>query len=369
MSPVQIRAGPPLVPFVLKNKKGFSTMEEKIKKLRKLLEEKDLDTMLLFNGRGPFCDPTFFYFTNLLGFENSVAVLGDTNTVYASCLDVPRAKKGTWVKDVRELKMENVFETLAKDVKTKRVGVNYDFISANLRANIERAGFTLVDLYNELWEMRAIKTSEEIKQLEKSCDLTMKLFNKINTEKTERQIAADLAYEVTKNGAKFAFDPVIAYDANSAAPHTSISNTTGETVLLVNIGVLCNGYNSDITRTFKLKEDIELNSVYKTVQEAHDLAIGAIKPGVRAADIDKIVRNRLKSDNYKLMHLTGHGVGVLMYERPHLIESSEEVLKEGMVFTIEPGIYLEGKFGVRIEDMIVVTNDGCRILSRDTKTF
>ena len=123
------------------------------------------------------------------------------------------------------------------------------------------------------------------------------------------------------------------------------------------------GYVSDITRTFILSEERVLREVYSTVREAQQLAIDVIEPGVRAEDVYSRVKEFISKAGYELPHGLGHGIGLEVHEKPSLSEGSKDILREGMVLTVEPGIYLEGMFGVRIEDDVLVTRDGVKVLS------
>lgn len=330
--------------------------------LKKILEEKKLSALLLFNGSEPQYDPNFYYFTGLLNFESSVAILGAEDSVYVPGFEVTRAKKDSWIRGVEPLP-EKALETIAKGFK-KQVGVNMNFISANLHARLKKVGLKLVDVSKDLEKLRMIKTAEEVKFLEDSAAITMKLFSKVDSTKTERQIKTDLACELARKGSGFSFDPIVAYDANAAMPHAEAGDALGKNVLLVDTGAIYNGYCSDVARTFKLKKDIELEMAYELVQEANDLGVAAVAPGVKTSEVDKVVRDKLNESGYELIHATGHGVGLTVHEGPSISEWSKDVLEEGMVFTIEPGVYVEKKFGVRIEDMVLVTKEGCRVLTK-----
>ena len=169
-----------------------------------------------------------------------------------------------------------------------------------------------------------------------------------------------------------AFDFIVASGERGALPHgraTSKPLRRGELVT-IDFGALLDGYNSDETVTVAFGEpDEQQRKIYQIVKDAHDSAIDAVRPGARFKDIDSAAREYITKKGYGdyFGHGLGHGVGLDIHEKPVVSFRSEDVVLEGMVFTIEPGIYLPGWGGVRIEDLVVATSDGCRLLSRVPK--
>ncbi len=190
---------------------------------------------------------------------------------------------------------------------------------------------------------------------------------------TEFYVATELESFVKKLGAKSkAFDFIIASGINSAVPHSSVSDKkiNKNDVVLIDVGVNFNGYMCDVTRTvFVGSVSSKQVEVYNLVLEAQKLAINNIKPGVQCSRIDGIARSFIDSTKYKNMflHSTGHGVGLEVHERPFIAKNSKDVLRPGMVLTVEPGIYIDGEFGVRIEDTVLVTETGCKNLTPISK--
>jgi Xaa-Pro aminopeptidase len=186
----------------------------------------------------------------------------------------------------------------------------------------------------------------------------------------ECDLAAEFESYIRKHGAtKASFDSIVAAGENAAYPHY----ITGDKVLrkndmvLCDIGALVDGYCSDLTRTFFLGTISPLGrKVYDTVARAQKLAIQAVKPGVKAAQIDRIARDEIERAGYgrRFIHSTGHGVGVEIHEAPWVGGASQDVLEAGMIITVEPGIYLQGWGGVRIEDTMLVTKTGYEILTK-----
>lgn len=189
----------------------------------------------------------------------------------------------------------------------------------------------------------------------------------------EGEAAFSIEVGLRKKGAEaMAFDTIIASGERAALPHGSASSKKirkGELVV-VDMGVLKDGYNSDETRTFAMgRLKPRQREIYGIVKDAQAAAIEAIRPGARASEVDGAARKVIEKAGYGKFfgHGTGHGVGLDIHERPSLGPLSEDILQEGMVVTVEPGIYLPGYAGVRIEDMALVAKGGCELLTRTPK--
>jgi Xaa-Pro dipeptidase len=191
------------------------------------------------------------------------------------------------------------------------------------------------------------------------------------SEKKMAQILLETYQELGAEG--FSFEPIIAYGANGADPHhetdaTSILNE-GDSII-IDIGCRKDFYCSDMTRTVFYKKADELQrKVYNIVLEANMKAIETVKPGVRFCDIDAAARNHISKFGFGqyFTHRTGHSIGLDVHETGDVSSANTEPVDEGMIFSIEPGIYFPGKFGVRIEDLVLVTSDGCEVLNHYPK--
>lgn len=227
-------------------------------------------------------------------------------------------------------------------------------------------------------ELRLIKDTQEIELLEKACELVdyaVKVgVNEIAEGKTEVDLVAAIEYEIKKKGAGMAFSPTVLAGANAASPH----GVPGETKIkkgdfvLFDLGVSFNGYCSDITRTVAFGEiSDEQRKIYDTVLNAQEAAVRMTKPGIPAKELDITARNIITEAGYGeyFSHRLGHGLGIGVHEYPSVNEHNETLLKQGMVFTIEPGIYVPGFAGVRIEDDVLVTEDGVRVLTKFPKAL
>jgi Xaa-Pro aminopeptidase len=340
--------------------------KEQHKRLLAELEKADLDTLLLLNLRLPHLDESFYYFTGCSEFEKAAAVLGETPKIWVADFEVPRASKDSWIENLKPTPEKKPLEEIARELHDLKVGVNENFMPASIYKKLENVGVKMFNFSEQIERMRMVKTSEEIELLQQAVDITLDMMRGIDAGKSEQDISAYCAEFLRRKGADFAYDPIIAFDENSAMPHAKTTNKKGEHILLLDLGAKYKGYHADITRVKRLKRDVETDLVYEAVKGAHDEGIDAVKPGVKASEVDTVVRDYLKKSGHDLVHSTGHGIGLSIHEKPNISQKAEKdiVLEEGMVFTIEPGVYLKGKFGIRIEDDILVTSEGCRVLSR-----
>ena len=190
---------------------------------------------------------------------------------------------------------------------------------------------------------------------------------------TEKEVAAEIEYFMKKNKAEgTSFDTIVAFSENSALPHAQPTDRKlkdGD-IVLMDYGCMYEGYCSDMTRTvFMGKANDELKKIYDTVLKAQITAEEKMKAGLKCCEIDKIARDIIENAGYKncFNHSLGHGVGLEIHEFPNLSPKSESVLEKNNVVTVEPGIYEEGLGGVRIEDMVLVTENGIENLTNSPK--
>lgn len=223
--------------------------------------------------------------------------------------------------------------------------------------------------------LRSIKSEEEIKQIRNAADLTDKCFafakEKITANISERHLALEIEYYLRKNGAELAFSPIVAFNEHSAIPHFSPSNTALDphSIILLDFGAKINGYCADMTRVvFFGQPKTRWLTMYETVLDAQKRAINEVRPGKSGQEIDRIARDRIIESKFpEYPHGLGHGVGLAIHENPRLRKDSTDILGENMIVTIEPGIYLEGDCGVRIEDLLLLRKDGAELLSKSPK--
>lgn len=228
-----------------------------------------------------------------------------------------------------------------------------------------------------LLEDRLVKSEEEIQAVCAAQEIAERAFdetlNYIKAGRTEREIALYLDYTMRKLGAEaLSFDTIVASGQNSSVPHAVPTDKPVQDgdFIVIDFGAVIDGYHSDMTRTVSIGSvSSEQERVYDTVLKAQLAAIEKAAAGVPCAEIDAAARKLIENNGYAgcFGHSTGHGIGLEIHEAPNVSPKSKTLAKPGMLFSIEPGIYLEGKFGVRIEDMVVVQKKGCRNLTKTKK--
>ncbi len=221
---------------------------------------------------------------------------------------------------------------------------------------------------DEISKPRMVKSAEEIESLQKAQRIADKSFlewlGRVGAGMTELEAVAELNYVCAKNGSEAAsFDPIVAGGANGAMPHAVPGRRKlqkGE-LIVTDFGCVIDGYHSDMTRTFAIgSADDKSREIYEIVKTAQQLALDALKGGIHGKALDKVARDYISAKGYgpQFGHGLGHGIGLQIHENPYATLSSEDTLLDGMTITVEPGIYVEGKCGVRIEDCCVVTDEG-----------
>ena len=220
---------------------------------------------------------------------------------------------------------------------------------------------------------RMIKTDEEIEFMRKASLLNDRVTEKtiavIRPGMSENEVAGLYRAFAAEEGTSESFESLICFGSNCAEPHHSTDDTViraGDSVI-IDVGVLYGGYCADMTRTVFLGSVTnEQQQVYELVQLANAAGKAAVKPGVPLSEVDAAARNVIEKAGYGkyFIHRTGHNIGSEVHEYPDVSMTSQEVCTPGMVFSVEPGIYLPGKFGVRIEDLVLVTENGCECLNK-----
>lgn len=274
---------------------------------------------------------------------------------------------------------QDAVEIVSKYVdKEKPMGVDKNWPARFLLRLMElKGGSTFVNGSAILDIARAYKDDQEKDLMREASRLNdiavekmIKLIPEKHSEKKMGQILGTIYEELGAEG--FSFDPIIAYGANAADPHHGPDNSIvkeGDSVI-IDIGCAKDSYCSDITRTvfYKYASD-KAKEVYNTVLEANRRAIETVKPGVRFCDIDAAARNHIDAAGYGkyFTHRTGHSIGIEVHDFGDVSSANTDIVEPGRIFSIEPGIYLPGEVGVRIEDLVLVTEDGCEVLNKYDK--
>jgi Xaa-Pro aminopeptidase len=243
--------------------------------------------------------------------------------------------------------------------------------------DLSEMGPELVATDQEVERLRWTKDEEEIDRLNQAQALADDAFDLITHKLvegiTERDAALDLDMSLRRAGAEnVAFETIMAFGENAAEPHhhpTDRALQRGD-IVKMDFGCVVDGYHSDMTRTVSFGDPpAELREVYEIVRAAQQAGVAAVRAGVAGADADEASRRIIRQSGYgeQYKHSLGHGVGLEIHEGPTLRAGGNDIVPEGAVVTVEPGIYLEGVGGVRIEDMVEVRSDGCRVIPRTPK--
>lgn len=273
----------------------------------------------------------------------------------------------------------NAVEILSEAIlKDKAVGVDKNWPARFLIGLMElKAGSSYVNGSLIVDRVRMIKDEAEkdfMREASRLNDLAMeKLKNEVtkgHSEKELMQVLQGIYKELGTDG--FSFEPILGFGANAANPHHSNTDKVAEIgdSIILDIGCAKNSYCSDMTRTVFLKEASDkAKEVFEIVLEANKRAIDTVKPGVRFCDIDAAARDYIASKGYGeyFTHRTGHSIGIDVHDYGDVSAINTDKVEPGMIFSIEPGIYLPGEIGVRIEDLVLVTEDGCEVLNKADK--
>lgn len=354
-------------------------MDSRLKDLRKILKEETLDAVFISSL------PNITYLTGYSGFSSQdrdafLLITQKEQYIFTHGIykeDVKqKVKNFTLIEMRRENPINTAIKNLVDEHNIKKLGfesfdlkvAEYDRLTKQLPKKLLKP----VDLIEEL---RIYKSTDEIAALKKACKLGDKAFTYILTQLkngiTESELAARLEFYIKSQGADISFETIVAFEENAAHPHhvPTTKKLTNNSFVLFDFGVLYENYCSDMTRTVSFgKASEEKKRIYETVYNAQKKAIeflnsqlSSLSSGnkkLKTSNIDKAAREYIISCGYpSIPHSLGHGIGLEVHEGPRLTPVSDEILEEGMVFSIEPGIYLHGNTGVRIEDLFAIENN------------
>lgn len=344
-------------------------------RIRRLFDHaEDLDAAVAINGPP---DATFFWATGLHDggtFEGSAAVLrpDEPVTVVTTPLEETTARKSD--NDVAIYEGAGEFWDTLADQFSEGETIGFDPSTISVQRHNQMATELPGDLAEAdraIQQARLVKEDSEVERIQDACRITdaiaedMQAF--LDEADTEAELAAEITREVLTEGAKMSFDPIVANGPGSAEPHYAPGTAQlGDGALLIDMGAKLHGYCSDITRTYTIGEPSEkLEAMHATVLEAQQAALDAIEPGRQASEIHETAREVIDDTEFegRFIHSLGHALGVEVHDGPGLSPSSDVTIEEGMVFTVEPGVYLPDEAGVRIEEDVVVTQGGCRRLT------
>ncbi len=338
-----------------------------------------VDKIVIMNGGEPFLDSTFWYVTQATTgvFEGSFAIVSTDGTVdvLVSTLEEEAAKSSK--ANVHVYHSRDEHDSIIKELlgDAKKVGINspsavYSMVSflQKMKDDIE-----IVNVSKAIGETVSVKDADEIKATEQACRITSKVAQElpsmISEGASEKEVAAEMDIRMRRlGGTGNAFETIAAFGANSADCHhvpCDYKLKKGDTALF-DFGSKYDMYCADLTRTIFLGEPCEkLKRAYEVVRKAQIAGIECIRDGAKASEPDIAARKIIDDSEFKgtFIHTFGHGIGMDVHQAISVYSRSEQILKAGNIISAEPGIYLPGIGGIRIEDTILVTEDGCRILT------
>lgn len=349
--------------------------EKRIEKIQELL--KDGEAAIISDGSNRL------YFTGFPSSAGTIVITKNDACFFIDFRYIEKAKASiSNMRVVLSTRLISQIKDLFKEQNIKNVLVETYKISLDfyglLKENLDGINIsTDKALTKKIFELRNIKSKEEIELIEKAQVLTDDTFNyilnHIQSGKTEKEIMLLMEFYIRKIGSEgVSFDFVVVSGKNSSLPHgvpTDKPINDGDFITM-DFGAVVSGYRSDMTRTVAVKQvNDKQRSVYDTVLSAQNAALDVIKPGMKCKDIDKISRDLINNAGYEgcFGHGLGHGVGIEIHENPVFNTRDETILQKGMVLTVEPGIYLENEFGVRIEDMVYITDDSYVNITKSPK--
>ncbi len=351
-------------------------LKNRAAKVQKKLQENNLDAILLSKPAN------IFYLTGFLGLapedrEAFALVTAKSVCLITSKLYNPIFLSTRFLASEKRLTHHLLEITKAEGLKT--VGIECEDLTVGelqaIKKNLGDVSFS--NTTNFVEEIREVKDTDEITLIRQACQLSddclSAIVPTIEVGQTEGEIAYKIEMWIQGKGYQHAFYPIVAVDKNSAVPHhnsrSSKTRVGKNSQILIDMGVQSGNYQSDITRMFFVgKPSTGTVEVYKKLLDAQKKTIALLKAGLVCADVDTYCRNLLQDGGLPTYpHVTGHGVGVEIHEGPRVTIKSQELLNENNVITIEPGVYYEGEFGMRIEDTVLITKNGYEVLTRYPK--
>ncbi|MGM0367993.1 MAG: M24 family metallopeptidase [Actinomycetota bacterium] len=350
----------------------------RVEKLRQKFPDNKLDCLLALK------DKNIYYLSGFYGKDSGSILLVCGQNIYliVSFIYFEQAKKSAG-RDIEIIQFKNNKQEKLKQVlaslKSKRIGIEESNVTLKAFGEMKEIAREnkkkLISAGDIIEGLRLIKDQIEINNIKRACGIADKAFKQVLGIKKEKLFGlteAELGFELERlmavEGASGrSFDIIVANNASSSLPHyVPGRQKIRPGILLADFGCMYNNYCSDITRTFFIdnKKDRKIREIYDIVLQAQQLAIENCREGITCKELDKIAREYIEKKGYgeNFGHGLGHGVGLEVHEGPTINSRSGVELKENMVVTIEPGIYIEGIGGVRIEDMAVVKKGGCEIL-------
>ncbi len=347
----------------------------KIKEMQKELRKKKIDFALFLNIEFDAVEPNIFYFSGYSGSGALVIPKNKKPFLVVHEMEYEKAKK-TKIKAFVRKKGKRITETILGILKKKnirKIAIDKSFVTLNVHKAIKKTfkKAKTTDISGFCLKLREIKTKEEIKRIKEACRISdsilRKFFSNLKKFRTETEAKTFLENETKKNRCSMAFTPIVASGKNSSMPHSDENRKMSKGFCVVDFGITYKGYCSDTTRTFYIgKINKKEKEIYNFLLNVQKEVIKKIKLGVRGGYLHSEALRMLNKYKNNFTHGLGHGIGVKVHELPNLTELSKDKIQKNMVFTVEPGIYFENKFGIRIEDTVLMENKAVR-LTKATK--
>jgi Xaa-Pro aminopeptidase len=328
-------------------------LNTKITGILNRMRQKNLDSIIALKPEN------ISYVTDFKPSGFSILILKDEPTLFTSKLDIEDASEVSSVQVEAFTSMDDIKKELSGIV-----GIESSMTVGTYKKLLNNFKTEITDVIEI---SRIIKSKEEVENIKTALQIAESSMMDVEFSGTENKVAAQLEYNMRVRGSsKPSFETIVASGKRSSIPHAQVTTKPLESPVVIDWGAVYNNYSSDTTRTIVETEKQE--EIFQIVLEAQEKAIKSIKPGVKASYVDKVARDVITEYGYgdSYIHSTGHGLGIEVHEEPSLSIKSEDILKNGMVVTVEPGIYLEGEFGVRTEDVVLI-NNGAKVLTKIKK--
>jgi Xaa-Pro aminopeptidase len=348
-------------------------MNSRIKKLKSNLKQ----DIALFYNKDTASNPNFLYYTDKTNIAGILIVPKNKSPfILTNSRDFEKAKKSK-IRIFKYDKTKKSFEYLKqildkKKNNYKKIGIDKE--NFNLLV-FEKLKKFLKGKYYDISEIckkqRSLKSEEEIKFLKKACLITDNIFKKMIQNfnfKKELEIKNFIEFEINKSNAEVSFKPIVASGKDSSNPHYDENKKLKKGFLILDFGASCNGYHADMTRTLYIgNPTLKQTRYYDLVLDVQKKCLKKISRNMKAKDLYEFACKEFKKDTEYFIHALGHGVGLEIHESPNIGPESKEIFQNNMVFTIEPGVYFEKKFGIRIEDTVLFKNNKVERLTKSKK--
>ncbi len=324
---------------------------------KKIERVKALDENILLVNLEESRDPNFTYLTGMESRTSFMWIPKDKDPIV-----ITHEMESRRLEDIPyEVEVtDSIFEKVNSLVTGEKFGINGRIVPYNLGSKLDGNVF---DISEELSKVREIKTKDEIEKITKAQRLAERIFKNVSIEEGMREI--DIAKKINiaaiREGVETSFETISAGGVNASSPHHTFSRDKIKGVFYLDWGIRNENYCSDCTRSlvFSKKYEEPLNKISEAIKSVEDV----LKPGVKASEMHNLAVEKLGKYSDKFIHSLGHGIGIQVHEGPSLSPKSEDTIEEGMVFTVEPGIYAD-KWGLRIENMYVMTKKGAKRITK-----